>query len=317
MKISEILQKSERPFASFELVPPLKGSDASKLYSCIEPLMEFAPPFLNITCHRDETEYRQNDDGTFSKYTLTKRPGTVAIAAAITKRFPVEVVPHIICGGASKHAIESELLDLNFLGIENVVALRGDATPGQKRFIPEPDGHTHSCTLVEQIMELNRGIYQDFTVKDGVKTNFCVGVAGYPEKHYEAPNIESDIAHLKEKVDAGGEYIITQMFFDNAIFYNFRDLCHKAGINVPIIPGLKPLSTLKQAETLPSSFHLDIPEELLITLRRCKTDSELYEAGIEWCTAQSRDLIAHGVPEIHYYTMGKAENIRRIVKAVF
>ena len=242
-KVIDIINKKTAPFASFELVPPLKGSDISKLYASIEPLMEFAPPFINITFHRDEVEYRQKNDGRFEKVILTKRPGSVAIAAAIMKRFPVEVVPHLICGGTSKHQLENDLIDLNFLDIQNVVALRGDAIPGQKYFTPEPDGHRYSCELVEQIHNMNQGIYLDSSLTDAVHTNFCIGVAAYPEKHYEAPNIDIDIENLKHKVDAGADYIVTQMFFDNAKFYTFVEKCRAAGISVPIIPGLKPIST--------------------------------------------------------------------------
>lgn len=316
-KIIDILNNSNSQFASFELVPPLKGSDVNILYSSIEPLMEMAPPFINITCHRDEIEFHDNGDGTYTKYTLAKRPSTLAITAAIMKQFDVEIVPHVICGGASKAKIESELLDLNFMGIENVVALRGDAIAGQRYFIPEPDGFEHSNELVEMISNLNKGTYLDPTVKNGICTNFCIGVAGYPEKHFEAVNLETDIAHLKNKVEAGADYIITQMFFDNQKFYDFEKACRKAGINVPIIPGLKPLSVARQLEMLPRAFHLDIPQDLVNEIKATKSKEAAYEAGIEWCTAQSRDLLAHGVPAIHYYTMGKADNIKKIVKAAF
>ena len=262
-------------------------------------------------------EYRQKADGTIEKVTVTKRPGSVAIAAAIMKRFPVEVVPHIICGGASKHKIENDLLDLNFLDIQNVVALRGDAIPGQKHFSPEPDGHRYSCELVEQIHKLNQGIYLDESITNAISTNFCIGVAGYPEKHYEAPNIDIDIENLKRKVEAGADYIITQMFFDNEKFYQFTEQCRAAGITVPIIPGLKPISTQTHIEMLPRAFSLDLPQELMQELRKCKDNKDIYQVGIEWCTAQSKDLLAHGAPAIHYYTMGKADNIREILKRSF
>lgn len=316
-KVIDILNNSDAPFASFELVPPLKGSDANSLYSSIEPLLELAPPFINITCHRDEIEYKDNGDGTFTKFTLAKRPSTLAITAAIMKRFDVEIVPHVICGGASKAKIESELLDLNFIGIDNVVALRGDAIVGQRYFIPEADGFAHSNELVRMISSLNHGEYLDPTVKKGIATDFCIGVAGYPEKHFEAANAETDIAHLKAKVDAGADYIITQMFFDNQMFYAFEDACRKAGITVPIIPGLKPLSVARQLEMLPRAFHLDIPQDLVNEISKAQSKEAAYEAGIEWCVAQSRDLLAHGAPAIHYYTMGKADNVKKIVKTVF
>ena len=316
-KVIDIINKKTAPFASFELVPPLKGSDISKLYASIEPLMEFAPPFINITFHRDEVEYRQKNDGRFEKVILTKRPGSVAIAAAIMKRFPVEVVPHLICGGTSKHQLENDLIDLNFLDIQNVVALRGDAIPGQKYFTPEPDGHRYSCELVEQIHNMNQGIYLDSSLTDAVHTNFCIGVAAYPEKHYEAPNIDIDIENLKHKVDAGADYIVTQMFFDNAKFYTFVEKCRAAGISVPIIPGLKPISTSTHIEMLPRAFSIDLPQDLMKEVRKCKDNKEIYRVGIEWCVAQSQDLLAQGAPAIHYYTMGKADNNREILKRTF
>ncbi|MDY3033693.1 MAG: methylenetetrahydrofolate reductase [NAD(P)H] [Odoribacter sp.] len=316
-KVIDIINKKTAPFASFELVPPLKGSDISKLYASIEPLMEFAPPFINITFHRDEVEYRQKNDGRFEKVILTKRPGSVAIAAAIMKRFPVEVVPHLICGGTSKYQLENDLIDLNFLDIQNVVALRGDAISGQKYFTPEPDGHRYSCELVEQIHNMNQGIYLDSSLTDAVHTNFCIGVAAYPEKHYEAPNIDIDIENLKHKVDAGADYIVTQMFFDNAKFYTFVEKCRAAGISVPIIPGLKPISTSTHIEMLPRAFSIDLPQDLMKEIRKCKDNKEIYRVGIEWCVAQSQDLLAQGAPAIHYYTMGKADNIREILKRTF
>ena len=316
-KVIDILKSSRSPFASFELVPPLKGSDVSKLYSSIEPLMEFAPPFLNVTCHRDEVEYHENSDGTYTRMTLAKRPGTIAIVAAIMKRFSIDIVPHVICGGASKHKIESEMLDLHFLGIDNVVALRGDAIPGQRFFIPDPEGFAHTDELVGMISNLNKGRYLDPTVVNGLPTDFSIGVAGYPEKHYEAANMDTDIQHLKEKVEKGADYVITQMFFDNARYYDFVDRCRKAGITVPIIPGLKPISVARQIDLLPRSFHLDIPQDLVNEILKAKTKEQVYEAGVAWCVAQSQDLLRHGVPAIHYYTMGKADNIRKIVKTVF
>ena len=316
-KVIDILKRSRSPFVSFELVPPLKGSDVSKLYSSIEPLMEFAPPFLNVTCHRDEVEYHENSDGTYTRMTLAKRPGTIAIVAAIMKRFSIDIVPHVICGGASKHKIESEMLDLHFLGIDNVVALRGDAIPGQRFFIPDPEGFAHTDELVGMISNLNKGRYLDPTVVNGLPTDFSIGVAGYPEKHYEAANMDTDIKHLKEKVEKGADYVITQMFFDNARYYDFVDRCRKAGITVPIIPGLKPISVARQIDLLPRSFHLDIPQDLVNEILKAKTKEQVYEAGVAWCVAQSQDLLRHGVPAIHYYTMGKADNIRKIVKTVF
>ncbi len=317
-KVIDILNNSQRPFASFELVPPLKGSDVTRLYDSIDPLMEFEPPFINVTCHRDEVEYVPNADGTYTKMTLAKRPGTIAIVAAIMRRYPdLEIVPHVICGGASRSKVESELLDLHFLGIQNVVALRGDAIPGQRFFIPEADGFSHSSELVALISSLNQGRYLDPTVKNGLSTDFCVGVAAYPEKHYEAANLDTDIQYLKQKVEAGADYIVTQMFFDNSSYFRFVERVREAGITVPVIPGLKPISSQRQIDLLPRSFHIDIPQPLVSELSKAKSADAAYQTGIEWAIQQSRDLLAHGVPAIHYYTMAKTDNVRQIVKAVF
>jgi methylenetetrahydrofolate reductase (NADPH) len=317
-KVIDILQSSAKPFASFEMVPPLKGSDVSQLYKSIDPLMQFRPPFINVTCHRDEVEFVPNADGTFSKMTVAKRPSTVAIVAAIMRRYPdLEIVPHVICGGASCAKVESELLDLHFLGIRNIVALRGDALPGQRFFIAEKDGFSHSSELVGMINNLNKGQYLDPTVKNGIATDFCVGVAAYPEKHYEAANLQTDIAHLKQKVDAGADYIVTQMFFDNEQYFRFVDQCRQQGITVPIIPGLKPISTKRQIDLLPRSFHIDIPQELFEKIQQAKNNEEAYQIGIDWAIRQSRDLLAHGTPAIHYYTMAKTDNVCQIVKEVF
>ena len=317
-KVIDIIRSSQHPFASFELVPPLKGSDVSRLYDSIDPLMEFNPPFINVTCHRDEVEYVPNSDGTYTKMTLAKRPGTIAIVAAIMRRYPhLEIVPHVICGGASRSKVESELLDLHFLGIQNVVALRGDAIPGQRFFIAEPDGFSHSSELVEMIHQLNQGKYLDPTVKNGLSTDFCVGVAAYPEKHYEAANLDTDIQYLKQKVEAGADYIVTQMFFDNNQYFRFVDRLRKAGIIVPVIPGLKPISSQRQIDLLPRSFHIDIPQALVSELRKTKTPEAAYQLGIEWAIAQSRELLAHGAPAIHYYTMAKTDNVCQIVRQCF
>ena len=317
MKVIDIINSRKAPFASFELVPPLKGSDVTKLYDSIEPLMAFRPPFINITCHRDEVEYTPNEDGTYTKLTLAKRPSTLAIVAAIMRRYDVELVPHVICGGASRSKVESELLDLHFLGIRNVVALRGDAIPGQRHFIAEADGFSHSSELVAMISSLNHGQYLDPTVKNGLSTDFCVGVAAYPEKHFEAANIDTDIMHLKQKVDAGADYIVTQMFFDNEQFFRFTDRVRQAGITVPVVPGLKPISSQRQIDLLPRSFHIDIPQPLVERLSKTKSADDAYQTGIEWAIRQSRDLLRHGAPAIHYYTMAKPDNVCQIVSEVF
>ena len=318
MKVIDILNNSRQPFASFELVPPLKGSDVTRLYDSIDPLMEFAPPFINVTCHRDEVEYVPNADGTYTKMTLAKRPSTIAIVAAIMRRYPsLQIVPHVICGGASRSKVESELLDLHFLGVQNVVALRGDAIPGQRFFIPETDGFSHSSELVALISNLNQGRYLDPTVKNGLPTDFCIGVAAYPEKHYEAANLDTDIQYLKQKVEAGADYIVTQMFFDNNSYFSFVDRLRQAGITVPVIPGLKPISSQRQIDLLPRSFHIDIPQQLVSELSKAKSADAAYQIGIEWAIQQSRELLAHGAPAVHYYTMAKSDNVCKIVKAVF
>ena len=318
MKVIDILNSSQKPFASFELVPPLKGSDVSRLYDSIDPLMQFQPPFINITCHRDEVEYVPNGDGSYRKMTLAKRPSTIAIVAAFMRRYPhLEIVPHVICGGASQSRVESELLDLHFLGIQNVVALRGDAIPGQRFFIPEADGFSHSSELVAMIRHLNGGQYLDPTVKNGLSTDFCVGVAAYPEKHFEAANLDVDIQHLKQKVEAGADYIVTQMFFDNQQYFHFVERLREVGITVPVIPGLKPISSQRQIDLLPRSFHIDIPQALVNEINKTKTADAVYQVGIEWAIAQSRDLLAHGAPAIHYYTMAKPDNVCQIVEKVF
>lgn len=306
MKVIDILNGKKSAFPSLEFVPPLKGNDINALYHALEPLIEFRPPFMNITCHRDD---RVNGK------VITKRPGTVAIAAAVMKRFPIEVVPHVLCSYASRIELENELIDLNFLDIHNILALRGD-THGSDVFVPEVDGHTYTSELVRQIDDLNHGRYLDRSI-NGVATDFCIGVAGYPEKHAEAATLEQDIRNLKKKVDAGASYIITQMFYDNSYYYRFVDMCRKEGITVPIIPGLKPVSMKAHLTKLPTSFALTLPEELVKALRQCRDDEEAYRLGIEWCIAQSRDLIKNGAPAVHYYTMGRTANIIEVLSKVF
>lgn len=317
MKVIDILNSKRGAFPSLEFVPPLKGSDINVLYQSLEPLMEFEPPFVNLTCHRDEVVLTEQKDGSMAKKVVSKRPGTVAVAAAVMKRFPIEVVPHIICAGATKYQIENELIDLNFLDIQNVMALRGDGGGKNREYIPEEGGYLHTNKLVEQISNLNRGNYIDSELDSPIPTNFCIGVAGYPEKHFEATDMESDIINLKRKIDAGADYIITQMFFDNRHFYSFVERCRAAGITVPIIPGLKPLSMISHLEKLPHSFSIDIPEDLSKEVSKCSDNSQVFQLGIEWCTCQSKDLLANGAPAIHYYTMGRAKNIKEILKRVF
>lgn len=308
MKITEILNESKKPFPSIEIVPPLNGMSKDELLGTIRSFMEFAPKYINVTCHRDEYAFRKEANGTYSRHLVRNRISEVAVCAAIISEFDVNVVPHVICGGASAEELESDLYNYRFLGISNIMALRGDSITGEKRFVPHPEGYAHANELVEAI--------RHFDEQTG--ESFCIGVGGYPEKHFECANIETDIENLKRKVDAGADYIITQMFFDNKVFYRFVDLCRKAVINVPIIPGLKPISTARQVALLPQSFSLDIPKELTEAIAQAGDDKEeVYRIGTQWCTAQCKDLLAHGVPAVHFYTMGKPRNITEIMRECF
>lgn len=321
MKVSEILASSRKAFPSLEIVPPLRGLTKDELLENIAPFMEFSPKYINVTSHRDEYEYREEADGSFSRHLVRNRISETTVCAAIMSRYDIEVVPHLICGGSTKEEIESRLDNLEFLGINNILALRGDCMTGEKRFSPTPGGYRYASELVEGIRsyqgsagyQRKREMGED---KDG--RYFCIGVGAYPEKHFEAPNIETDIANLKKKVDAGADYIITQMFFDNKIFYDFVERCRKAGIKVPIIPGLKPLSTARQVALLPESFSIDIPLELTQEISKAGDDRKaIYEIGTGWCAMQCKDLIANGVPAVHFYTMGKTDNIVSILKECF
>ena len=319
MKVIDIIRKAQAGkdcrFA-FELLPPLKGDDIRTLYGAVDALVGFDPAYINVTYHREEVKYVDRPDGLLEKRIASKRPGTVAISAALMARYGVEVVPHLICGGFSKYDTEDALIDLHFLGIDNVLALRGDPLRGE-RFTAHPEGYGHAAGLVRQIRDMNRGVYITSEVEHCVPTNFCVGVAGYPEKHLESPNPGTDLLRLKEKVDAGADYIVTQMFFDNARYFAFVDACRGAGIDVPIIPGLKPFSTKSQLSMLPQTFHVDLPEDLVRAVQGCKDNAAVREVGVDWAIAQSRELKAAGVPVLHYYTMGKPDNVARIAKAVF
>lgn len=286
------------------------------VYDTLDPLMEFKPPYINITYHQTETVLTPREGGLLEMRHVRKRPGTVAISAAIMNRYHVDVVPHLICGGFSREETEDALIDLNYLGIENILAVRGDGDPMSKRFQPEKDGHPHAIGLISQIMNMNRGSYLDEMLRNASPTNFSVGVAGYPEKHVESPNKQSDLAWLRAKVDAGADYIVTQMFFDNDKYFAFVADCHAAGITVPIIPGIKPLSTSKQLHILPQTFKVDIPESLSREVERCSTPQQVRELGIEWAVNQSKELYASGVPLIHYFTMGKPDAMIDIVRQV-
>lgn len=317
MKISEILANSTKAYPSLEIVPPLRGMTKNELLESIAPFMEFSPKYINVTSHRDEFEFREEADGSFSRHLVRNRISETTVCAAIMSRYNIETVPHIICAGTTAEEIESKLDNLEFLGIDNIVALRGDSMTGEKRFSPTAGGYRYASELVEGI----RSYQGSASYRRKRKTEdryFCIGVGGYPEKHFEAANIETDIVNLKKKIDAGADYIITQMFFDNKVYYDFVKRCREAGITVPIIPGLKPISTARQVNLLPESFSLDIPVELTEEIARAGNDKEaIYRIGTEWCAMQCKDLLAHDVPAVHFYTMGKTDNIVEILKKCF
>jgi len=317
MKVIEHINRAKEKnetLISFEVLPPLKGKGIEALYEHMDPLMEFHPAYINVTYHRSEHEFRKNPDGSFKKVTIRKRPGTESICAAIMNKYNVDTVPHLICGGFSITETEDALINLQYLGIDNVLVLRGDAAKHETAFIPHPDGHRYAIDLLKQVVNLNNGIYLEEELINSRKTSFCIGVAGYSEKHFEAPNIETDLAYLKAKVDAGADYIVTQMFFDNAKYYAFVDACRAKGINVPIIPGLKPISTKKQLTTLPKVFSIDLPSELCNEVLKCKNNEDVEKVGEEWLLEQSRDLKKNGVPVLHYYTLGKPHIIANAIK---
>ncbi len=317
MKITEHLKAAKETLFSIEILPPLKGKSIQSIFDGIDPLMEFKPAFVDVTYHREEYIYKKRDGGYLEKVSIRKRPGTVGICAAIMNRYNVEAVPHIICGGFTREETENALIDLQFLGIDNVLALRGDSIKTESHFVPEPGGHVYAIDLVKQIKDMNNGLYLDDEMKDASPTNFCMGIAGYPEKHFEAPNLYSDMKWLKAKVDAGADYIVTQMFFDNKKYFEFVDLCRKNEINIPIIPGLKILSSRSQLIALPKIFHIDLPQDLFVELEKCKDDKTVKEIGIKWCTEQSKELKKAGVPCLHYYTMGTSDSTKRVAKEVF
>lgn len=318
MKITDCINQAKSTLFSFELLPPLKGHSLESIYAAIDPLLEFNPFAVNITYHQEEIAYQKLDSGLIQPRPFKRRPGTVAISAAIKARYPqVNVVPHLICGGFSKEETEYALIDLNFLGFENILALRGDPVHGERYFTPAPGGHSNAIDLVRQIVAMNSGIYLDSNAKEAAPTNFCIGVAGYPEKHKEAPNLDEDLLRLKEKVDAGGQYIVTQMFFDNRKFFDFVGRCRAIGITVPIIPGLKPIRAIKEVSVIPQIFSIDIPQELFAEVQKCKTNEEAWQVGVEWTVMQSKELISKGVPVLHYYTLSKSDNIQKIAAGVF
>jgi len=317
MKITDHLKNAKNTLFSFEILPPLKGQDIKSLFGSIEPLIEFKPPFIDVTYHREEYVFKKRDNGLLERKTIRKRPGTVGICAAIMNRFKVDAVPHIICGGFTREETENALIDLNFLGIDNVLALRGDNIKSEGSFVPEPDGHKYATDLILQIKNMSKGLYEDDDLIHAVPADFCIGVAGYPEKHIEAPNLKTDLKYLKQKQDFGADYIVTQMFFDNKKYIEFVNKCREEGITIPIIPGLKPITTEKQINVLPSIFHIDIPEELSEAVEKCKNSDHVKQVGVEWAIQQSKELLKFGVPCLHYYSMGKSDSVRQIASSLF
>ncbi len=316
-KVIDHINNSSKTLFSFEILPPVKGQGIQDLFSEIEPLMEFNPSFIDVTYHREEYVYKKKADGLLERKSVKKRPGTVGICAAIMNRFKIDAVPHIVCGGFTKEDTENALIDLNFLGIDNVLALRGDAIKTEPTFVPERDGNHYASDLIKQVVQMNNGLYLDDDIENPHPTNFCIGVAGYPEKHFEAPNMTTDLKHLKMKVDMGAEYIVTQMFFDNKKYFEFLERCRANGINVPIIPGLKPITTKKQVTNLSRVFHIDIPEGLSEAIEKCKNNAEAKEVGIKWAIEQSKELMQKGAPVLHYYSMSRSSSIRAIAEALF
>ncbi|MEO1022721.1 MAG: methylenetetrahydrofolate reductase [NAD(P)H] [Bacteroidota bacterium] len=318
MKVTTHIEQAKgKTLFSFEVLPPLKGDNIKTLFDHIDPLMEFKPPFVDVTYHREEYQYKKLSNGLMERKTVRKRPGTVGMCAAIQNKYKIDAVPHIICGGFTREETENALIDLDFLGICNVLLIQGDTKKPEREFVPEPDGHEFASDLIEQVVCMNNGRYLDDELENANPTNFCVGVAGYPEKHFAAPNLETDLHYLKQKVEKGGDYIVTQMFFDNKRFFDFVARCREAGITVPIIPGLKPITTIKQVTMLPQIFHIDIPVDLSKEVLACKTNEEAKQVGIEWCIAQSKELMEAEVPSLHYYSMGKSKSVYEVAKALF
>lgn len=313
MKVTNHIKNAKQTLFSFEILPPLKGTSIQSIYNSLDPLMEFNPPFIDVTYHREEYVYKKREDGLLERISVRKRPGTVGICAAIMNKYQVDTVPHIICGGFNKEETENALIDLDFLGVDNVLVLRGDPIKSETYFTAEEGGHKYASELLGQVNEMNNGIYLDEDLKNSAPTDFCIGVAGYPEKHFEAANMRSDIHFLKKKVEAGADYIVTQMFFDNQKYFDFVKLCREHDINIPIIPGLKPISTQKQLTLLPHRFNLNIPNNLVDEVLKCKDNIDVRQVGVEWAKQQTKELIEFGAPCVHFYTMGKSDNVQEIV----
>jgi len=317
MKVTEHFEKAKgETLVSFEVLPPLKGGRMSDIFDSLDPLMEYKPPFIDVTYHREEYVYNMRESGYYEKIAIRKRPGTVGICASIMHRYGVDAVPHLICGGFNIEETENALIDLNFLGINNVLALRGDARQFEDKFVPEAGGHKYAKDLIKQMHAMNQGHYLDKNIENGSPTDFCIGVAGYPEKHFEAPNLDLDIQYTKEKVDAGGDYIVTQMFFDNQSYFKYVDACRAAGIDVPIVPGLKPITKKYQLNSIPRKFFVNMPEEFVKEMMKAKGPEAIKAVGVEWCIHQSKELKAAGVPCLHYYTMGDSGTTKKIIDAL-
>ena len=318
MKVTQYFENAgDSTLFSFEVLPPLKGQHIQTLFDHIDPLMEFNPPFIDVTYHREEFEYKKLPNGLMERKTVRKRPGTVGICAALQNKYKIDAVPHIICGGFTKEETENALIDLNFLGIDNIMVLQGDARKPDRDFKPEEGGHAYASELLEQVVELNRGIFLDDELEQAHHSDFCIGVSGYPEKHMAAPNLELDMKYLKQKVDKGADYIVTQMFFDTQKYIDFVTKCREMDINIPIVPGLKPITSLRQLTILPQIFHIDLPFDLTNALEKAKNNDQAKEIGIEWAIQQSKELIEFGVPTLHYYSMGKSESVYKVAREVF
>jgi methylenetetrahydrofolate reductase (NADPH) len=315
MKVTDQIKSGAiSPIISFEILPPTKGRSIESIYQSLDPLMEFKPAFINVTYHRAEQVYKKRADSTYERVEIRKRPGTVGICAALMNKYEIEAIPHLICGGFSIEETENALIDLHFLGIKNVLALRGDAAANEKFFTPHPHGHRYSEDLVRQIIALNKGQYIEDDIIDGVRTDFCIGVAGYPEKHFEAPNMDTDIMYMKRKLDLGADYVTTQMFFKNEHFYAYEARCREHGINAPIIPGLKPLTSKRQLSMIPSIFNVEVPVDLYSAMMKASSEEAAEKVGEEWLLAQCKDLLANGAPVLHFYTLGKPHVVYNVLK---
>ncbi|MDR0938156.1 MAG: methylenetetrahydrofolate reductase [NAD(P)H] [Mediterranea sp.] len=317
MRVIDLIHKNKKTAFSFEILPPLKGTGIEKLYQTVDTLREFDPQYINITTHRSEYVYKDLGSGMFQRYRLRRRPGTVAVAAAIQNKYGITVVPHILCSGFTREETEYVLLDLQFLNITDLLVLRGDKARHEASFIPETDGYRHAIELQGQINDFNRGIFVDGSEIKATNTPFSYGVACYPEKHEEAPNMEADLHWLRRKVEAGAEYAVTQLFYDNRKYFRFVEMAREAGIDIPIIPGIKPFKKLSQLNTIPKTFKVDLPEELVAEVVKCKDDEAARQVGVEWCVRQCRELTRSGVPSIHFYSVGAADSIREVAKAIY